>query len=398
MVGKAKLMLITNPGSSSRKYALYRGAELVAALHFEFENKEVICTLKKADGTKKRLEKTFKELGETVGAIEGILKEEKLLGAGEKLDAILARVAAPGDYFSADHLVDENCLKQLEIAKKRAPLHVPVVAGEIDQLVKTFKGVPVLEISDSAFHAGRPEVAKYYAFDTEVAKEFNIKKYGFHGLSVGAIVEYMKKKGNLPEKLIVCHVGSGTSVTAVLNGHSVENSMGYSPLEGAMMSTRVGSMDAAAALALKKALKMEKDEELELYLNKKAGLLGVSGQSDDMREILDLRQQGDEKAELAFNLYIYRLQNSIGQMAAAMNGVDAIVFTATIGERSAPVRAAVAEKLGYLGFELSREKNEAEMPNRCTEIGVKGAKPLYVIRTDEFEEMVRRAEVVLGEK
>ena len=391
-----RLILITNPGSSSRKYAIYSGDELVASLHFEFENKVVICTVKTADGSKKQLDITFPDLSSTVSAIEDILKTEHILSDGQQFDAILARVAAPGDYFAADHIVDENCLKQLEIAKKRAPLHVPVVAGEIDQFVKTFKGIPVITISDSAFHATKPAVAKYYAIDTDLADKENIKRYGYHGLSMGSIVEYMKDHEILPEKLIVCHIGSGTSITAIKDGLSIENSMGYSPLEGAVMSTRTGNIDAAAALAIKKNLNFTSDEELELYLNKKAGLFGLSGQTDDMREIIDLKNQGDKRANFAYDLYMYRLQTLIGHMSAALGGVDAIVFTATIGERSAPVRSNVVEKLGYLGLALDEDLNTSELHERHTNIA-KGKKPIYVIRTDEFEEMLRRASLLLDE-
>lgn len=393
-MSKSRLILITNPGSSSRKYALYQGQDLLASLHFEFENKSVICTIKTADGTKKQLDQTFPDLNSTVSAIQSILTSEKLLSPDQKLDAILARVAAPGDFFAEDHLVDDNYLKQLEIAKQRAPLHVPVVAGEIDQFVKTFQGTPVIAISDSAFHATKPPVARYYAIDTALANDHQIKRYGYHGLSVGSIVEYMRKVDILPEKLIICHIGSGTSVSAVKNGAPVENSMGYSPLEGAVMSTRSGNIDLAAALAIKKHQNLSSDQDLELYLNKQSGLKGLSGQTDDMREIIDLKNQGDERADFAFDLFIYRLQSLIGQAAASLDGVDALVFTATIGERNAEIRAKITEKLSYLGFSLDPAKNTAEMPNRHTNIA-KTKKPLFVIRTDEFEEMLRRATLVL---
>ena len=390
-----RLILITNPGSSSRKYALYREDELLCSLHFEFEGKKVICTLKRADGTKKKLAQTFDDLSTTVSHLNEILTEEGYLGGVSKIDAILARIVATGEYFTKDHMVDKECLKMLEIAKKRTPLHVPVVANEIEAFVKAFKGTPVIAISDSAFHADRPDLMKYYAIDTELADKAEIKRYGAHGLSVGSIVEYMKSQEILPEKLIVCHVGSGSSVTAVYNGKSLDTTMGYTPLEGMMMSTRSGSIDPAAALAIKRAMKFEDDEDLEQYLNKKCGLLGVSGQTDDMREILRLRDEGDKRGTFAHAMFVYRLQAAIGQMAASLGGVDAIVFTATIGERSNPIRREVAQKLGYLGLELDNEKNDGELVERHTNIAAEGSKPIWVIRTDEFEEMIRRAKVIL---
>lgn len=390
-----RLILITNPGSSSRKYALYKGSELVCSLHFEFEGKEIICTLKKADDTKKKIKTDFKALTSTVANIEEILTTEGYLGGMTKLDAILARVAAPGEYFSHDHIVDDECLKQLEDAKKKAPLHVPVVAGEIEHFMTSFKGTPVLAISDSSFHTDRPELMKAYAIDQDAAEKYDIKRWGYHGLSVGSIVQYMKRTNILPEKLIVCHIGSGSSLTAVFEGKAHDTTMGYTPLEGLMMSTRAGSMDVAAALALKRGLKIRSEEALEKYLNKKCGLLGVSGQSDDMREIIRLRDEGDKKGTFAHALYVYRIQSAIGQMAASLGGVDAIVFTATIGERSDEIRRMVCQKLSYLGFALDETKNVSDMPERHTNIAAEGSKPVYVIRTDEFEEMIRRANDLL---
>ncbi|MBR3414855.1 acetate/propionate family kinase [Candidatus Saccharibacteria bacterium] len=388
---KNKLILITNPGSSSRKYALYKGTDLVCSLHFEFEGKGIICTLKKADGSKKVLKQTFKELTSTVANINRILTEEGYLGGMTKIDAILARVACPGEYFTKDHIVDEEYLKALEKGKKRAPLHVPVVAGEIEHFVKSFKDTPILAISDTSFHTDRPDLMKYYGFDTEIADKADIKKFGYHGLSIGSIVNYMKSQDILPEKLIVCHLGSGSSLTAVFEGKSLDTTMGYSPIGGLLMATRCGDMDPAAALALKRYLGYESDESIEKYLNKECGLLGVSGQSDDMREILRLRDEGDKRGTFAHAMYVYRVQSCIGQMAASLGGVDAIVFTATIGERSDEIRRTVTQKLNYLGFSLDDDKNLGDFEERHVNIAADGSKPIWVIRTDEFEEMLRRA-------
>lgn len=390
-----RLILITNPGSSSRKYALYREDELLCSLHFEFEGKKVVCTLKRADGTKKKLPETYRDLSETVGALNKILTDEGYLGGVSKIDAILARTAAPGEFFSHDHLVDKSVLKELDAAKKKAPLHIPTVAGEIEQFVKDFEGTPIITISDSGFHNDRPDLMRYYAFDTDLADKFDIKRWGFHGLSMGSIKSFMEREGILPEKLIVCHLGSGSSLTAIFQGKSLDTTMGYTPLEGLCMSTRSGSMDPAAALALKRHLKIKDDEEFEKYLNKQCGLLGLSGQTDDMREIIRLRDEGDEKGTFAHAMYVYRVQSEIGRLAASLGGVDAIVFTATIGERSAEIRKCISQKLGYLGFELDAEKNEGELENRCENIAAASSKPIYVIRTDEFEEMIRRAKVIL---
>ena len=395
IMNNPRLILITNPGSSSRKYALYREDELLCSLHFEFEGKKVVCTLKTADGSKKKLKETFNSLNDTVKNLNRILTEEGFLGGVSKISAILARTVAPGDFFAHDHLVDDAILKELEIAKKKAPLHIPTVAAEIEEFFKDFKGTPIITISDSGFHDSRPDLTKYYSFDTELAEKLDIKRWGFHGLSVGSTVHYMEKAGILPEKLIVCHLGSGSSLTAVFQGKSLDTTMGYTPLEGLTMSTRTGSMDVAAALALKRGLKIEDDEELEKYLNKQCGLLGLSGKTDDMREIIQLRDEGDDRGTFAHAMFVYRVQSEIGRMAASLGGVDAIVFTATIGERSAEIRRSVSQKLAYLGFSLDNAKNDSELENRHENIAAEGSKPIYVIRTDEFEEMIRRAKVIL---
>lgn len=397
-MNKDRLILITNPGSSSRKYALYRGNDFLCALHFEFEGEKIVYTLKKADGLKNKKDTELRNLFEVVNILEKTLTDEGYLNESTKLDAILARVAAPGSYFAADHVVDEECLAQLEIAKGRAPLHAPVIASEIEQLKKTFNETLIIEISDSAFHNERSDVAKAYAIDTELAEKYDIKRWGYHGLSVGSIVRLMKNEGILPEKVVVCHIGSGASITAVKDGKSADTTMGYSPLEGLMMATRAGSMDVAAALAIKRELNMQSDDELEKYLNKKCGLLGVSGKSDDMREIIKGCANGDKRAELARALYVLTLRRAIGQMAASMAGVDAIVFTATIGERSDEIRRLVAESLSYLGFNLDYDKNIKDMDERVVNIAIENSKPIYVIKTDESDEMIVRANELLSKK
>ena len=393
-----RLILITNPGSSSRKYALYKGNTFLCSLHFEFEGKKVVYTLKKSSGEKDKKETKFSNLDSVASGLPDILTNEGYIGGATNLDAILARVTAPGSYFAKDHIVDDECLKQLELAKERAPLHVPVVTSEIEQLKKTFEGTSVIEISDSAFHNSRPELMKAYAIDPELAEKFDIKRWGYHGLSVGSIVRFMLKQDILRKKTIICHIGSGASITAVLDGKSFDTTMGYSPLEGVMMATRTGSIDVPAALAIKRELKMQSDGEIEKYLNKKCGLLGVSGKSDDMREIIKLSEEGDTRGAFAHSLYIYRLQVAIGQMAASLKGVDAIVFTATIGERSDDIRKNVVDGLEYLGFALDTEKNLEKMDDRQVNIAAAGSKPIYVIKTDESDEMIVRANELLNKK
>lgn len=390
-----KLFLVTNPGSSSRKYALYQDDQALCTLHFEMEGKDVVCTLKCADGTKRKLTEGFKKLTDTVKYAKQILESEGYLDKHNILSAVLARVVATGDYFAADHLVDDECLKNLEIGKKRAPLHVPVVAAEIEACVREFHGTPVMIISDSAFHSTRDDAHTYYAIDTELADKAEIKRYGFHGLSMGSISAYLASEKIGAEKVVACHIGSGSSVTALKDGKSYDTTMGYTPLEGVMMATRCGDIDATAAVAIGRELNLE-GEKLEEYLNKQCGLKGVTGETDDMREVLSLRADGDARAKLAYDMYIYRLQRAIGQMAASLQGIDELVFTATIGERNAEIRRDIISGLGYLGFQIDEAKNaEGLGDSRHVNIAAADSKPIYVIQTDETGEMIRRARVLL---
>lgn len=346
----------------------------------------------------KKLTEGFKKLTDTVKYVKEILEHEGYLNKNTNLDAVLARVVSTGDYFTQDHLADKDCLEHLEVAKKRAPLHVPVVAAEINECVKQFDGTPVMIISDSAFHTSRDDTHTYYAIDTELADKAEIKRYGYHGLSMGSVSKYLEDAKISAEKVIACHIGSGSSVTALKNGKSFDTTMGYTPLEGVMMATRCGDIDATAAIAIGRELSLEGDK-LEEYLNKQCGLKGVSGESDDMREILSLRDDGDARAKLAYDMYIYRMQRAIGQMAAALQGVDALVFTATIGERNAEIRRDIVAGLGYLGFKINDTKNDDGLEDKrhCV-ISASSSKPIYVVQTDETGEMIARAKCLLENK
>ncbi len=393
----SKLILITNPGSASRKYALYDGDELMAQFHFEYEGKSVVCTIKDTDDGKKKIKPAIKDLNSAITILPQILSDEQYITDQHKLAAVVVRIVAPGDYFTKDHVVDAEYMRQLKEAEKRNPVHVPTTANEIRGIREHFKDVKIISVSDSAFHWEKPDTYKYYSFDTEIADQYQIKRYGYHGLSYAFISRYMKEQGILPEKLVAMHLGSGSSVSAILNGLAMDNSMGYTPLEGLAMSTRVGTIDAAAALSLKKALKITSDEEFLLYLNKKCGLLGLSGLSDDMREVIQARDEGDLRASLAHSIFVYRIQSYVGQMAATLGGVDALVFAGTIGERSDEIRRFVTQKMGYLGFQLDESKNvNPEFTGRHALISTPDSKPIYIVFTDETAQMIYRAQKFLS--
>lgn len=385
------LILVVNPGSSSRKYALFSSEEKLASINFEFEDGGVVSKTEYAD--QKQVKKyEDSDLATVSRYVLPILHEFKIINENDKIDVIGIRLVAPSKRLTKDELVTDEIESYLEVVQQRAPLHVRTVQQEIKQLRTYLSDTPIIVISDSAFHATKPVKAWYYGIDIELAEKMGVRRYGYHGISVGSVVHNLQKRDILAPKTIICHIGSGSSITAVENGKSVDNTMGYTPLEGVMMATRCGNIDLSAALAVKRELKLT-DDGLEDYLNKKGGLLGVSGSSNDIRQLLASEEQGDEKAKLALEMYVYRIQQAIGQMVASMSGVDCIVFTATIGERSSLIRGRILDGLGYLGFAYDKDVNyQAFEPVEPTNVGIDSSKPVLVVSTDEAAEIARRAE------
>ena len=257
-------------------------------------------------------------------------------------------------------------------------------------LRRHFPDAQLFGLSDSAFHITKPDYAWNYGLPLHDADRLDVKRFGYHGLSVAAVVETLKKADKLPPKLVVCHLGSGASVSAVHGGKSVDTTMGYSPLEGAIMATRSGSIDPTAVQALKQGLSMD-DKAIDAYLNKQSGLQGLAG-SSDLRELLEREAAGDHYAHLAIRTYIFAVQKAIGQMTAALGGVDVLALTGTVGERSAPIRKRIMERLHYLDLLLDEHANTAsESMQAITTISrLAHSKPVYVIPTNESDEMVRR--------
>lgn len=384
------LILVVNPGSASRKYAVYAGDKKIAQLHFEFVDNHIECTLKFKD-RHKTIAYEDQDLLNASSYVFTILDEYGVVNENNVIGVIGIRVAAPSQRFARDVLATKETIKALESIQQRAPLHISVALTEIKHLVANIQNVPIVIVSDSAFHTTKPEPAQLYAIDVDLADKIDVKRYGYHGLSVESVVEKLKANGQLAPKTIICHLGSGSSITAVKNGKSVETTMGYTPLEGLMMSTRSGTIDVSAALVIKHELDLD-DADLEKFLNKKSGLLGVSGSSDDIRQLLAKENKGDKRAKLALEMFVYRIRQAIGQMAAAMNGVDCLVFTGTVGERSGPIRGRVLDVLDYLGFSYDKKINEELYePIAATDLSTGSGKPVLVISTDEFINIARHA-------
>ena len=267
--------------------------------------------------------------------------------------AVAHRVVHGGTRFREPVLIDDSVELQLEGAVELAPLHNAPALAAIRRARKVLPDLPHVAVFDSAFHATIPDEAATYALPGQPREDWGIRRYGFHGLSV----QWASERERAP-RLVVCHLGGGCSVTAVLDGRSVDTTMGFTPLEGVPMATRPGSVDPGAILyLLKHHLTLE---ALDLMLEHESGLAGLSGLSGDVAE---LEASGAPAARFALSVFTYRVATAVGAMTAALGGLDTVVFTAGIGENSAYVRAAVCERLGFLGVDLDAEANATARPD-----------------------------------
>ena len=386
------LTLIANPGSASRKYALYRGDSLLAALHFEYKEGRIACTITISD-RHEPVDVDLHDLGDTAGQVLPILKHHNLIHNSEHISRIGLRVVAPSSYFLRDRILDDEPVNRLRELEPRAPLHITATLHELDVLRSAFPGATIVGVSDSAFHTTKPDYAWNYGVRLQDADRFEIKRFGYHGISVASVVHELKHIDKLPPRVIVAHLGSGASVTAIHGGRSLDTTMGYSPLEGLIMATRVGSIDPTATNMLQTQLRLN-DEQMEDYLNNHSGLLGLSEVSSAINELLEHEADGHHNAHLALETYTFAVQKAIGAMAAGMAGVDILVFTGTVGERSFQMRKRIVERLHFLDLNLDESANNScDDPRKPTVIsGAAQSKPIYVVPTDESGEMLRRVQ------
>ena len=365
-----KIFLVLNSGSSSEKFSLYEGEDEVCSLYFEGieENgkKKFICTITRADGSEEVVDKKWDTLDVAFKEAKAIFEKEGFINEAHPLDGILVRVVAAGKYFSANHIVDEKTFKELEKVKVTNPLHVPGTERGIKNAKETFPDVPVLIMSDSEALTADSRRDTLYALPKEVIEEFDLGRWGAHGASYGYMMSRIPELGLLEKKMIVCHLGSGCSITALVDGKPAYTSMGETPLEGLMSSTRTGSIDPTIGALLGE--KLGAAEAIKL-MNKQSGLQAMAG-SNDMREIIAGAEEDNADAAAAFDLFIDGVVGKIGEFAAKMGGVDAIVFTATIGERSIPVRSAVISKLEFMGFKLKNDIKLDKSANFCAIMGI----------------------------
>ena len=358
-------ILVVNCGSSSLKYQLIDmttkesvGIGLVERIGLE----GAVLTHKSASGEKEVITTEIPDHTVAIGLVLKVLVSP-VYGSVKELTEISAvghRVVHGGENFAQSAIINDEVMKAIQDCIELAPLHNPPNIAGIEACQKLMPGVPQVAVFDTAFHQTMPDYAYLYGLSYDLYEKYKIRRYGFHGTShkyVSQRAAAMLGKPAEELKIITCHLGNGSSITAINGGKSVETSMGFTPLQGLLMGTRSGDLDPAIVTYIMRKENLNPDQ-IDNFLNKKCGVLGVSGVSSDFRDIGNAADEGNYRAKLALEIFAYQAKKYIGSYAAALNGVDAVIFTAGIGENSSSIRAAICENMSYLGINIDQEKNK----------------------------------------
>ena len=394
-------VLVINSGSSSLKYQL-----------IDMETESVIAkggcerigiagsNLKhKAKGKEVIIEQAMPDHTVAVSLVLKALTnaEYGVISSMEEIDAVGHRAVASGEVFKAPTLVTDESIAKMEELSDLAPLHNPPAIIGVKACRAAMPNTPMAFVFDTSFHFTMPDYAYMYAIDYEDYQKYSIRRYGFHGTSHKFVsqeaAKYLDKK---PEelKIITCHLGNGSSITAVKGGKSIDTSMGFTPLAGVPMGTRTGDIDPAVVeyLAQKKGMTLA---EAINYLNKKGGVAGVSGVSSDFRDLRAARDKGNKRASLALDMFAYACKKYVGAYAAAMNGVDCIVFTAGVGENTPCMIEAICGDMDYIGLEVDKEKNNEPNNGQIRDVTGKNSKVKVLIIPTNEELVIARETVEL---
>ena len=381
-------ILVINAGSSSLKYQLIdmQDESVIAKGLVERIGIEGSKLTHKYDGKEFELTVPMKDHSAAMKHVLDALMdaEHGVIKSIDEIGAVGHRVLHGGDKFTASCIIDQPCLDAIEECIPLGPLHNPANLMGIRACQSVMPGTPMVAVFDTAFHQTMPKTAYMYGVPYEFYEKYHIRRYGFHGTSHRFVsaraIELLGLKGK-ESKIIVCHLGNGSSLSAVVNGKCVYTSMGLTPLEGVLMGTRSGDLDPAVVECIANNEHLTPTETLNL-LNKKSGLMGLSGVSSDMRDVYTAAEAGNERAQMTLDIWAYRVKKYIGAYAAAMGGLDAVIFTAGIGENDKRSRASVCEGLEFMGIKLDPEKNnirgvEAEISAADSKVKV------WVIPTNE---------------
>lgn len=381
-------ILVINAGSSSLKYQLIDMTKeevlakgLCERIGIEGSN---IQHTNIAKDTKTKIEKPMKDHSDAIQMVIHALVDEEhgVIKSMDEIGAVGHRVVHGAEYFADSCIIDAKVKEALEMCVPLAPLHNPPNIIGIEACEKIMPGIKQVAVFDTAFHQTMPSKAFMYALPYELYESDKIRKYGFHGTSHKYVsqkaAEYLGKPAS-ELKIITCHLGNGSSVSAVDGGKCVDTSMGFTPLDGVVMGTRTGSMDPAVVTYL--INKGMSAKEVDNLMNKKSGVFGVSGVSSDFRDLTKAADEGNKRAQLALDMFVYSVKKLIGAYAAAMGGVDAIIFTAGVGENDAKTRSEIVEGLEFLGVAIDQDKNNTR---GTVDISAEGAKvKTLVIPTNE---------------
>lgn len=382
-------ILVVNCGSSSLKYQLFEmyeqkviGKGIVERIG-EKGSKLVIDVPEVANP---EIEEEIKSIKQAVNLVIQVLTDKTFgsIRSIEEISAVGHRIVHGGSHFSRPVIADQAVKRSIELLADLAPLHNRAALEGINAFEKVLPNKRQVVAFDTSFHQTIPKKAYLYSIPYRYYERYGVRKYGFHGLSHKYVAKRAAQLLNRDLdklKLITCHLGSGASVTAINKGKSVDTSMGFTPLEGLTMGTRSGDLDPSiiSFLVEKEAMPLERIKE---FLNKECGVLGISGISSDFRDLELLAKKGDSRAILALEVFIYDVKRYISAYIGILNGLDALVFTAGIGENSSMVREKICENMTYLGLEVDPKKNKCANGNECN-IAASNSKPIFVIPTNE---------------
>ena len=392
-----------NCGSSSVKYKLINVDDKKTLAEGGVEKIGIPGSFLKfrlPDGSKKVIEEVIPDHRKAIMDILNILTDPTYgcISSFKEIDAVGHRVVHGGEKFNKSVLINDEVIEKIKECYDVAPLHNPVNMAGIDAVTELMPGVPQVAVFDTAFHQTMPAEAYMYALPYEIYTKYSVRRFGFHGTSHRYVARRVCDFLGVPyenQRIITCHIGNGGSITAVKDGKSIDTSMGLTPVEGLMMGTRVGDVDPGALTFI-----MDKEhldtKQLSNLINKKSGVLGISGISSDMRDIDAAIAEGNERAKLALDMYIYRIIKYIGAYTAVLNGVDIIVFTGGVGENQQPLRKAVCEHLSYLGVKIDDAVNASSRGEEKVISAADSKVKVVVIPTDEELMIARDTEAIVN--
>ncbi len=355
-------ILVINAGSSSLKYQLINMEDQSVMAKGLCERIGIDGRLTHSKGDQKfQKDLTLKDHGDAIQAVLDSLtdKEMGVIASMDEINAVGHRVVHGGEAFSGSAVITEAVMNALNECIELAPLHNPPNITGIEACAKIMPNVPQVGVFDTAFHQTMPKKAYLYALPYKFYEQYKIRRYGFHGTShkyVSMKAAEILGKPAEELKIVTCHLGNGSSISAVDGGKSVDTSMGFTPLAGILMGTRSGDIDPAIVEFIANKENLTASEVISI-LNKESGVTGVSGVSSDFRDLSAASNEGNERATAALDMFAYGVQKYIGTYAAAMGGIDAVVFTAGIGENDATLREQITENLGFMGIKINKDKN-----------------------------------------